>query len=161
MPSSAVDHSLEAKRLELALNAARLGEFEWDIEQDLLRVSERMAAITGLPAGALKGGGGDAIYSFVHLEDRAAVRAAVEESLRAEGRYEAEFRLAGEPGRPDLWLRSSGDVVRNEGGKPQAICGVIQDITQRKAEEDQRQTLMAELDHRVKNVLAAVQTLAQ
>ncbi|WP_374346009.1 HWE histidine kinase domain-containing protein [Phenylobacterium sp.] len=161
MPSSAVDHSLEAKRLELALNAARLGEFEWDIEQDLLRVSERMAAITGLPAGALKGGGGDAIYSFVHLEDRAAVRAAVEESLRAEGRYEAEFRLAGEPGRPDLWLRSSGDVVRNEGGKPQAICGVIQDITQRKAEEDQRQTLMAELDHRVKDVLAAVQTLAQ
>jgi len=146
MPSSAVDHSLEAKRLELALNAARLGEFEWDIEQDLLRVSERMAAITGLPAGALKGGGGDAIYSFVHLEDRAAVRAAVEESLRAEGRYEAEFRLAGEPGRPDLWLRSSGDVVRNEGGKPQAICGVIQDITQRKALEEQLR-LLALTDH--------------
>jgi two-component sensor histidine kinase len=44
--------------------------------------------------------------------------------------------------------------------RPSGVIGIVEDITQRKLEEDQRQTLMAELDHRVKNVLAAVQALA-
>ena len=41
-----------------------------------------------------------------------------------------------------------------------AATGIVEDITPLKLEEEQRQTLMAELDHRVKNVLATVQSLA-
>ncbi|WP_304170604.1 HWE histidine kinase domain-containing protein [Phenylobacterium aquaticum] len=161
MPSSAVDHRLEAKRLELALNAARLGEFEWDMQRDLLITSARMAAITGVSPGTVPADGGKTLFSYIHPDDRAAVQLEVETALRKEGRYEVEYRLAPGPGRRSLWLKSSGDLVRDEAGKPCAVCGVVQDITERKTEEDQRQTLMAELDHRVKNVLAAVQTLAQ
>jgi hypothetical protein len=34
-------------RAALALNAAEMGEFEWDLARDVFLVSERMAAITG------------------------------------------------------------------------------------------------------------------
>jgi len=44
---------------------------------------------------------------------------------------------------------------------PRRINGIIEDVSASHLEEDQRQQLMAELDHRVKNVLAAVQALAQ
>jgi PAS domain S-box-containing protein len=161
MPSAAVDHSLEAKRLELALNAARLGEFEWDMERDLFTISQRLSAITGMPSGERPGEGGWAFYNLIHPDDRTRAKEKVEAQLRAEGRYELEFRMAPQPGQRITWLFSAGDLVLSDAGKPRAVCGVVQDITERKTEEDQRQTLMAELDHRVKNVLAAVQTLAQ
>ncbi len=43
---------------------------------------------------------------------------------------------------------------------PRRVIGVVRDVTERKAEEEHRETLLAELEHRVKNVLAAVQSLA-
>ena len=50
--------------------------------------------------------------------------------------------------------------MRRPDGTPKRLIGVMQDITARKLAEEQRETLVAELDHRVKNVLAAVQSLA-
>ena len=40
------------------------------------------------------------------------------------------------------------------------MVGVIRDITAARLADEQREALFAELDHRVKNVLAAVQSLA-
>jgi two-component sensor histidine kinase len=57
-------------------------------------------------------------------------------------------------------MQGSGVVVTGPGGAPQRVIGVVRDISDRKAEEEHRETLLAELDHRVKNVLAAVQSLA-
>ena len=42
--------AIEQERASLALDAARMGEFEWEIDEDRFIVSERMAAITGVPA---------------------------------------------------------------------------------------------------------------
>eukprot|EP01036_Dinobryon_divergens_P007843 gene7843-10469_t len=42
----------DRRRLELALQAANLGEFEWNAATDTLMISERMSAITGAPAGS-------------------------------------------------------------------------------------------------------------
>ena len=41
----------DRERLELALQIARLGEFEWDLDRDVFTISTRLAAITGLTAG--------------------------------------------------------------------------------------------------------------
>ena len=45
-------------------------------------------------------------------------------------------------------------------GRPDRVVGVNIDITQRKLTEDQQRTLVSELDHRVKNVLATVSAVA-
>lgn len=151
---------LNQKRLELALDAARLGEFEWDMARDVLCVSSRMSALTRLPAGEIPARSGEALYGLVAEQDRDAARRQADEGMRGEGRFQLEFRLAGD-GEPDgRWVRLAGILVRDDAGRPHSVCGVAQDITEQRVEENQRLVLMAEVDHRVKNVLAAVQALA-
>ena len=59
-----------------------------------------------------------------------------------------------------MWIASAGAQVAATDGRPLRVIGVIQDITARKTVEEERETLVAELDHRVKNVLASVQSMA-
>ncbi|HSV01590.1 MAG TPA: HWE histidine kinase domain-containing protein [Phenylobacterium sp.] len=160
MTRQEVGRPTDRRRLELALEAAGLGEFEWDIERDRLAVSERMAAITGLAAGEHAAEGGRALECAVHPDDLPALRQSRERALAAGDRFEAVFRHV----RPDdgaiVCVRTTGIVVRAPDGRPVRVTGVVQDITGHELEEERRTSLMAELDHRVKNVLAAVQALA-
>ena len=160
MATPAAEPNLDRERLKLALQSARLGEYDWDMVADVLHISERMAEITDLPAGEVAAEKGDVLYRGVHPEDRDKTRKLMESSIRAEGRFEVEYRRIREDGRV-VWVRSSGILVSDEKGRPLRVCGVTQDISERRAEEDRRRALMLELDHRVKNVLAAVQALAQ
>ncbi|HZZ33352.1 MAG TPA: HWE histidine kinase domain-containing protein [Phenylobacterium sp.] len=153
-------HSEAHRRLELALDAAGLGAFEWDMAADRFLVSARMASITGFPSGPMPARGSKALGPFAPPHDREALQA-IKDSQRPAGAYEIEFRHV----RPDdgrsVWLRVAGVLARSPDGRPLNVTGIVEDITHRKVEEDQRQTLLAELDHRVKNVLATVLALAQ
>ncbi|MBA3810763.1 MAG: PAS domain-containing protein [Caulobacteraceae bacterium] len=152
--------SLEQGRAALALGAASMGEFEWDFVRDRFVVSPRMSAITGVPAGETPARGGHFALGFVHPDDLEAVRAAVGERLIRDGGYELRYRMV----RPDngqvQWMESAAVILRGASGPVEKVIGVVRDISRRKAEEDEREALVAELDHRVKNVLAAVQSLA-
>lgn len=154
-------HSSSRDRLGLALQAAGLGEFEWDFARDVFIVSERMAAITGIPAGERPALGGAALDEYVHPDDLDAFRERrVADSMSADGFTNAFRHIRPDDGRT-IWVRVSGVVERNPDGNPVTMMGIVQDVTHERREEDQRLHLMAELDHRVKNVLAAVQALAQ
>jgi two-component system, chemotaxis family, CheB/CheR fusion protein len=58
-----------------------------------------------------------------------------------------------------LWVRETARAVRDPDGRT-VILIVCEDITERKELEDHKSTLIAELDHRVKNVLATVSSVA-
>jgi PAS domain S-box-containing protein len=152
--------TLERERASLALSAARMGEYEWDLDQDSIIVSERMAAITGLAPGPRPADGGAAFFRYVHPDDAAALGETVTRGRQSGARYEAQFRMV----RPDngrtIWINGAAIALKDEAGKTHRVIGVVQDITQRKAEDDARNALVAELDHRVKNVLASVSSLA-
>jgi PAS domain S-box-containing protein len=152
-------HSEEHRRLELALEVAGLGEFEWDMAAGVFVVSARMSAITGLPAGPMPASSTRALEPFIHPEDLAAFRAK-KDSQRPAGIYQFEFRHIRPDDSRSVWVRVAGVLARDPEGRPLSVTGIVEDITQRKLEEDQRQTMLAELDHRVKNVLATVQSLA-
>jgi len=154
------DPSLDHERLELALQSARLGDYEWDMVKDVVRISERMSEITGLPAGEWPAEKGEFLYRGVHPEDRDKTQEYMEASMRAEGRFEVEYRRIRQDDGRVVWTRTSGLLVVDKAGRPLRAVGVVQDVGDRRAEEDRRRALMAELDHRVKNVLAAVQALA-
>ena len=156
--------SLSPDRLRLgqALQAAGLGDFEWDVERDHITISPRMAAMTGMPAGRADSRRGDALDANIHPEDLAGARK--NRTAALEGRlitFETQYRLVRPNDGRTVWLKLSGAIARRPDGRAAAVTGVVEEITGRKVEDDQRVTLMAELDHRVKNVLAAVQALAQ
>ena len=152
--------ALDSERISLALRAANLGEFAWDIAADRVRVSPRMARITEIPEGEAPADGGEALYAFVHPTQREAIRAEVEVQLKAQGRYEVEFRrVSSDPDRV-IWTRVAGLLVLDDDQKPLRLIGVVQDVTARRDADDQRENLLTELDHRIKNILAAVQAVA-
>ena len=153
-------HSEEHRRLARALEVAGLGEFEWDIPAGMFLVSERMSAITGLPAGPMPASSTKAIEPFIHPDDLAQFRASRDSQRDAGGTYEFEFRQIRPNDGRTVWIRVAGVMKRSPDGKGQSVTGIVEDITQSRLEDAQRQTLLAELDHRVKNVLATVQSLA-
>jgi PAS domain S-box-containing protein len=151
--------ALDQERASLALSAARMGEYVWDMDADRFYVTDRMAAITGLPAGDLPAETGR-LAPHIHPDDLPRAREAVEVDLATTGRFEVEVRFTRPDNGQQIWMRSVATEVRGEDGKREHVIGVVEDITARKTEEAARNALVAELDHRVKNVLASVQSLA-
>src|SRR6202790_1301449 len=135
--------TVEQERASLALDAARMGEFAWEIAEDRMVVSARMAAITGLPAGAMPAEQGNAVYRYVHPDDVETLRRAVGEGLLKDGRYEVEYRMI----RPDngrtLWMSSAAAAPRDPDGTIRRVIGVVRDITARRFEDDSRNALVA------------------
>ncbi|WP_369831650.1 HWE histidine kinase domain-containing protein [Caulobacter sp. HMWF009] len=152
--------NLESERLALAIGAASLGEFEWDIAGDRFRISPRMAKIAGVPEGEIPSEGGMALFAFVHPEDRESTNASVADQLEKRGRYEVECRRVPDADGRTHWTRAAGVMVHDEAGSPSRLIGVVQDITGRRLQDEQRESLLAELDHRIKNLLAVVQSVA-
>ena len=58
------------------------------------------------------------------------------------------------------WVNGRGEYLRDETGRIRRSRGVIMDITERKRWEEHQQVLINELNHRVKNTLATVQSIA-
>jgi len=155
------DHrAIEEERASLALDAARMGEFEWDLVADKVIISDRMARIIGRDQASPDAVGGEAIYRRAHPDDIEGLRAAIAEGLRRPDPFEVQFRRYRPENGQLQWVRASVLTIHDASGNPTRLIGVIRDITEEKAAENARETLVAELDHRVKNVLASVQSLA-
>jgi two-component sensor histidine kinase/CheY-like chemotaxis protein len=150
---------LRADRVSPAMSAAGLGEFAWDAQQDLLIVGAQTAALVGLAEGATPACGGETLLRVIHEEDRDAVRQSWQDSLAQDGRFDFQFRIV----RPDTglirWIEAWGQATPAGDGLAGAV-GVVRDVTAQRQKENEREALVSELDHRVKNVLASVQSLA-
>ena len=123
----------QAQRLELALAASGLGDWSWDPTSDLVTLSDRAAAIFGVPPGALMTW--SQILTHVNPEDVALTTRAVEGALAGRTDYEIEYRIT-PPGRDaEIWVMSRAQADYQEDGALRALQGVVGDITRRKAQE--------------------------
>jgi PAS domain S-box-containing protein len=93
-----------------------------------------------------------------HPEDRERLRAALTRHA-AEGGADEEYRIA-LPNGEERWLRDRVMPVLGS-GTARRVAGLTRDITTRRRAEEIRRLMVHELDHRVKNTLAVVQSLAQ
>lgn len=152
--------NLESERLQLAISAANLGEFEWDIARDIITVSPRLAKISSIEPGEVPAGNGLVLFDYLHPDDQVWAREEINRQLKETGRYDVEYRRPDGPEGRETWNHGAGVVVQGPDGQPAYLIGVVEDITERKAEEEQRENLVAELDHRIKNLLAVVQSVA-
>src|SRR5262245_22131058 len=149
--------ALAERTLQLALagKAALVGSYAYDFSTDSLQVSEGYAALHGLPEGTteIKGATWQAL---THVEDLARIEDVRWRALRERrGEYETEYRIVRRDGEV-RWIESRNFISYGGDGSPQRVVGVNIDLTERKQAEEHRNILNAELDHRVKNVLATV-----
>lgn len=128
------------ERAKLALDAARLGIHDYDVENDVLQWDERIREIWGIEEGVVPTC--ELFLQAVHPDDRPALKEAIGNAMDSHegGRYRASFRVNSLKTGAQHWVQASG-VVRFEDGRPVRIVGTILDVTQRKqAEADLRRS---------------------
>ncbi|HYO12620.1 MAG TPA: GAF domain-containing protein, partial [Thermoanaerobaculia bacterium] len=122
------------ERLRIALQAGRMGTWDWDILAGRLRWSEGLERIFGFPPGGF-GGTLDEFLGAIHSEDREAVMARITADLEGRRDHHAEFRIL----RPDgslRWIEGRGQILLDESGRPVRMVGVSMDVTERKRIEE-------------------------
>jgi PAS domain S-box-containing protein len=167
------------ERGRMAVEAADIGLWDWDPVARRLQWDERSHALFGLPTGAPVD---DQVFlASLHPADRERVQDAIAAALDPEGSgdYDIDYRALGHDG-VERWISARGRAVF-EGGQAVRFLGAMSDITQSKRIEAENarlyaeaqreiaertraqehlQLLIHELNHRVKNTLATVQSIA-
>ena len=140
---------LREAQLTMALEAARMGIWDWDIINDSITWSENKELLFGLKKGTFDGNY-ETFLSFVYPDDRNLVNTAVTQAVQIGTEYDIEFRAVTANG-SIRWIASKGLVFRNPQGEAVRMSGVDMDITKRKQAEEalevygNRQALVAQL----------------
>jgi PAS domain S-box-containing protein len=145
-------------RLRLAIDAGRMAVWEVGAATDTLTVSPELKRLLGLPPDAILSA--EDIRARYYPGERERLRAAAAEALsRGDRHVETELRVVWPDGSLH-WLLLRAEMQDVEDGLPTRTLGVALDITEMKKAEEHQQLLINELNHRVKNTLATVQSIA-
>lgn len=143
------------ERLALAMDAARLGLWEYDIATGTLDWNPRIRELFGV--GLDEPVDFETFVGGVHPEDRGRVLAAYNAAAEKGGDFSFEHRVV-RPAGTVTWLLAHGRVLHKD-GVPVRALGTVLDITDRKQAEADHLLLFQELNHRVKNSFATVTSL--
>jgi PAS domain S-box-containing protein len=145
-------------RLKAAVDLVGLGQYSWDPQTNGLEWDERVKALWGLPPEALIDY--DVFRAGIHPDDLARVEEAIANCADpgGDGIYDIEYRVIGAD-KVERWIATRGQTAF-EGGSPVGFLGVALEVTERKRAEAARETLIAELQHRTRNLLALVRSIS-
>ncbi len=160
----AAEHNLQASkdRLQLAFDATQLGWWQYDPLRHMASGDARFKEIFDVTADEIS------IEDFmkrVHPDDAERFRANREAALdpaNPKPYVDHEYRVRRRDGEV-RWVEGHG-LAYFEGAGPQrrlvSFGGTVQDITERKEREEKEHLLMREINHRAKNMLSVVDSIA-
>ena len=157
----ALEHQLrQDETLRLAVDAADVGAWDFDLVHNTLSWSPGCYALFGVPQGQTVSL--EMFYPLVHPDDRPrvreAMRLALDPDLRAD--YAIEFRALNPTDGAERWIAVQGKTFFGDDGQPLRFVGAVVNVTERKRAELHLRLLVNELNHRVKNSLATIQAIA-
>ena len=150
-------------RLRHAADLAKLTYFDFDYARGRMETADNFPHIMGFALPEF-GDDGDAVaegrkllQDHVPLADRARFTAEIE-ALEGGHVRKIEYRVVGDDGK-ERWIESEWHMEAAADGSPLRIFVANLDITERKQAEEQKKLLMAEINHRSKNLLSVVQAI--
>ena len=144
-------------RLQEALTAGGVVAFEWDARTNSSQRSDNAAQILGFaPKQTFSA---TEFLARVHPNDRAHFKALIHSVSPVNPSYKITFRFGCPDGR-EIWLEKSTRAEFDAAGRCVRLKGLVINITERKQSEERQSLLIAELDHRVKNLLARVAAIS-
>ncbi|MBM6580752.1 PAS domain S-box protein [Microvirga sp. BT689] len=148
-------------RLRVALDAGRMAVWESDTRTNSVSTSPELNRLLGFPEAATPTV--DEIRSRYAPGAQDRLRAAAAAALGRGERYAEEELEVIWPDGSHHWLLVRAELEltpKPAGGVDVRAMGVAFDITERKLWEERQRLLINELNHRVKNTLATVQSIA-
>ncbi len=130
------------ERFTLALKAAKMGIWDWNMESNIVYWSPEVLTITGKETfdGTVEG-----FSAIVYPDDRDRVTAEFGKWIETGEEYEIEFRIIHANGNI-VWISSFGRVFYDENHKPQRMITTAQDITERKKIHAELEAKTAEME---------------
>ena len=154
-------HEVE-ERQKLVLEACRIGTFHGNLETGEAVWNSVEFKLLGLEAGDAPAEMAT-FFRHVHPDDLAALQSDWAKGTEPGGR-ESEFRIIRADGE-ERWLVVRGVILPYDdaagAGQDKRFLGVNFDITERKRAEEHAEVLVAEVNHRARNLLSVVQAVAQ
>jgi PAS domain S-box-containing protein len=149
-------------QLQLAFDATRLGWWQVDPRCSAVLVDARYKEIFDLTADEISI---EDIIKRVHPDDRERFRANREATLdptNPKPYLRHEYRIRRQDGAV-RWVEGNGLAHFEGSGRERRLVsfgGTVQDITERKEREEKEHLLMREINHRAKNMLSVVDSIA-
>jgi PAS domain S-box-containing protein len=128
------------EHLRLALTAANMGAWDYNVKTGTVKWSAGLEAIHGLAKGTF-GGTFDDYLRDVHPDDKNYVLRAIARSIEENSEHDIEYRIVLPTG-AIRWLEGKGEVIRDELGNAVRVTGVCMDISDRKRAEEERERLL-------------------
>ncbi len=149
--------SRDGRRHAMALDAANVGSWLWDIRAGNVSGNGAMNRLFNLPTSGGQLRAKD-IFASIHPEDRIKTLGKLRDAMLQDEEYDGLFRVQS-TGR---WILGRGRVhERDANGKPIVFLGINLDVTDEQTSIQRTRLLLRELNHRVKNTLAMLQSLAR
>ncbi len=121
-------------RLNLALSAAKMGIWDWEISQDVILWSDRVYEIWEIEKEVFQNNI-QGFMELIHPDDRHLANRGIENCLSGiTPDYRVEHRVILQSGEI-RWLETQGQIYYDENGKPVRMAGTTADITDRKQNE--------------------------
>ena len=151
------------ERQRLVLEACRIGTFHGDLRSGDAIWNSVEFSLLGLQDGDAAPGLAT-FFRYVHPDDLAMLQSDWEKGSEA-GARDSEFRIIRADGE-ERWLVVRGVILPDDDDlldtePQQRFLGVNIDITERKRAEEHAEVLLAEINHRARNLLAVVQAIAR
>lgn len=146
----------EEWRHALTLEAGKVGSWVWDVRGGDVVCNDMFRRMYDLPEGDTVRI--EDVLEAIHPDDRVEVQTGIDGSFKAGEDFDAEARTAA----TERWISLRGRVYQRDAeGKPLVMMGVGIDISESKLSAEHTKLLLRELNHRVKNTLAMIQSVAR
>jgi len=146
------------ERLLTTLEASGAGTWRWDFRANAVDWDPALARLFGLDPAEAPRQRGD-FRRYVHPDDHEHVGRVIDGATESGSTVDYEFRAILADGSL-RWMYNRSRLLRDTKGGPALMVGACLDITERKRAEERQMLLVQELNHRVKNTLSVVQSLA-
>ena len=117
------------QRLRFALDAGRMGTWQYTMRSGEVIWSRGLEAIHGFAPGTFPGTF-EAFQAEIHPEDRARVQQAIAEAVDERRAHHVEYRIVRQDG-VLRWVEGRGQLFCDAHGTPERMVGVCSDVTER------------------------------
>lgn len=138
-----------------------VGGYHFDLDSMTGRLSPEYRRLHGLPPDTDAELRGDWLKR-VHPDDRPRTERILRDVLTGRSDvYENEYRILRPSDGAVRWISARGDILRDPAGRPIRIVGADVDVTEQKRMQERQQVLVAELQHRTRNIIGIVSAISK